>query len=415
MKKKFSLNLLDFVPFLNFPKAVFLLSLVYYVTISLFNGKSILSPSGLHYFNFLADAFLHGQLYFRLTPPTTHDLIFFNGNIYAYWPPFPAILLMPFVAIFGINFSDILFTIFLGSLNVSLFSILITELNQKNVISLDRMKQAMIVIFFALGTVYVTMVPLGRVWFTSSVVSIFCILLAYIATVKYDGYWAFLLTGIAISAAFTTRMHLFLVGIWPAWYLLSRNWNLPKQKLLKLIFVGLLPLIISGLLIFYYNYARFGNIFDLGYAYHNMGEIFRADYMKYGGFNLHYVPINLYYQYIAYPFLMKDMSNFFMGGSLFLLSPVFFAVFSAFKDNDKKISNFVLVVTIFLTNIPILLLMGTGFVQFGPRYTLDFIIPLLILTAIGMKYWNNRILFLSTLISIFQYTVGLFLLMKAVG
>jgi hypothetical protein len=399
----------------NLPVFTIAIALIFYLVFSIFGNDSIFSVSEYPYFNYLADAFLHGQFHFRLVPPSTHDLVLLNNKIYAYWPPFPAILLMPFVAIFGVNFSDILFTAFLGSLNISLFSILITELNKKNVISLDRMKQALIVIFFAFGTVYVTMVPLGMVWFTSSVVSIFCILLAYIAAVKYDGFLAFLLTGIAISAAFTTRMHLFLVGIWPAWYLLSKNWNLPKKNLLKLIFVGLFPLIISGLFIFYYNYARFGNIFDLGYAYHNMGELFRADYIKYGGFNLHYVPINLYYQYIAYPFLMKDMSNFFMGGSLFLLSPVFFAVFWAFKDKDRKISNILLLATIILTNIPILLLMGTGFVQFGPRYTLDFIVPLLILTAIGIKYWNNRILFLLTLISIFQYTVGLLLLMKAVG
>ena len=404
-----------FINNLTSPISFFIISFFIYLLFAIMGNVSILEPSGLHYFNFLADAFLHGQFHFRVIPPSIHDLILFDNKIYAYWPPFPAILLMPFVAFFGVNFSDILLTIFLGSINVSLFSILITELNKKNVISLDRIKRAMIVIFFAFGTVYVTMVPLGRVWFTSSVVSIFCILLAYIATVKYDGYWAFLLTGIAISAAFTTRMHLFLVGIWPAWYLLSRNWNLPKQKLMKLIFVGLLPLIISGLLIFYYNYARFGNIFDLGYAYHNMAELFRADYVMYGGFNIHYIPINIYYQYIAYPFLTKDMSNFFMGGSLFLLSPVFIACFWAFNEKERKISNLLLVATIFLTNIPILLLMGTGWVQFGPRYTLDFIIPLLILTAIGMKYWNNRILFLLTLISIFQYTVGLFLLMKAVG
>jgi len=146
-----------------------------------------------------------------------------------------------------------------------------------------------------------------------------------------------------------------------------------------------------------------------------MSEIFRTDYAKYGGFNVHYIPINIYYQYIAYPFLEKDMSDFFMGGSLFLLSPVFFACFWAFKDKDKKISNLILLTTIFFTNIPILLLMGTGYVQFGPRYTLDFIVPIMVLTAIGVKYWNNRIIFLLTLISIFHYFVGLFLLMKAVG
>jgi hypothetical protein len=405
--------LLKLINFFNNPIKAFCFSFIIYLIFAIYGNDSIFKPSGLHYFNYLADAFLHDQFHFRLEPPTTHDLVLFDNKIYAYWPPFPAILLMPFVAIFGVNFSDILFTVILGSINVGLFSFFLKELNRKKIISLDSVKQILLVIFFAFGTVYLTMVPQGMVWFTSSVISIFCILLAYIASVKYHGYWAFLLTGIAISAAFTSRMHLFLVGIWPAWYLLSKNWKLPKQKFIKLIFVGLLPLIVSGLFIFYYNYARFGNIFDLGYAYHNMGEIFRADYMKYGGFNLHYVPINLYYQYIAYPFLMKDMSNFFMGGSLFLLSPVFFACFWAFKD--KKFSNFVLLTTIFLTNIPILLLMGTGWIQFGPRYTLDYIVPLLILTAIGIKYWNNRILFLLTLISIFQYTVGLLLLMKAVG
>jgi hypothetical protein len=256
------------------------------------------------------------------------------------------------------------------------------------------------------------MVPLGRVWFTSSVVSVFCVLLAYIATVKYEGFWAFFLTGIAISAAFLTRMHLFLVGIWPAWYLLHKYWKLPPKKFISFIVAGLLPLVITGAFVFYYNYARFGNIFDLGYAYHNMSELFRADYVKYGGFNVHYIPINIYYQYIAYPFLAKDTLNFFMGGSLFLLSPVFFAIFWAFKDKNKRISNFVLLVTIFLTNVPILLLMGTGWIQFGPRYTLDFIVPLLILTALGLKYWDNRIIFLLTLLSIFQYIFGLILLMK---
>lgn len=394
---------------------IFIFCLIIYLILGLLGNKSILTPSGFHYFNYLADAFLHGQFNFRLTPPTMHDLIFFDNKIFAYWPPFPAILLMPFVAIFGVNFSDILFTVFLGSLNVSLFSILLSELNKKNIIRLDRVKSGLLVIFFTFGTVYLTMVPLGRVWFTSSVVGVFCILLAYIATVKYEGFWAFFLTGIAISAAFLTRMHLFLVGIWPAWYLLHKYWKLSPKKLISFILAGLFPLLITGLFVFYYNYARFGNIFDLGYAYHNMSEIFRTDYAKYGGFNVHYIPINIYYQYIAYPFLEKDMSDFFMGGSLFLLSPVFFACFWAFKDKDKKISNLILLTTIFFTNIPILLLMGTGYVQFGPRYTLDFIVPIMVLTAIGVKYWNNRIIFLLTLISIFHYFVGLFLLMKAVG
>src|SRR5918911_897732 len=63
------------------------------------------------YFNYLADAFLHGQLYLRLTPPTVGDLVWFHGRYYLYWSPLPALLLLPFVAIFGVGFPDIPFTL----------------------------------------------------------------------------------------------------------------------------------------------------------------------------------------------------------------------------------------------------------------------------------------------------------------
>src|SRR5262245_16732840 len=42
------------------------------------------------YYNYLADALLHGQLYLRLPPRSTHDLSIFEGHLYLYWPPMPA-------------------------------------------------------------------------------------------------------------------------------------------------------------------------------------------------------------------------------------------------------------------------------------------------------------------------------------
>ena len=70
------------------------------------------------YYNYLADALLHGQIDLRVLPPTTADLSLFHGRYYLYWPPLPAILLMPFVALFGVHFSDVAFTIALGAANV---------------------------------------------------------------------------------------------------------------------------------------------------------------------------------------------------------------------------------------------------------------------------------------------------------
>jgi len=410
LKKTTSESIKRIVYLFTSPVFTFFITLLVYSILSNIRYTSIFDQSPYPYFNYLADAYIHGQFHFRLEPPSLHDLIVLNDKIYAYWPPFPAIILMPFVAIFGVNFSDVLFNIILGSVNAALFSILLNELNKKNIISIDQIKHALLVIFFAFGTVYITVVPLGKVWFTSHVVSIFCVLLMFISSVKYEGAKAFIFTGIAISAAFATRMHLFLLGIWPAWYLLSKNWYKSSKKTITLTILGLAPPLITGFLIFYYNYVRFGSIFDLGYSFHNMSFFFREDFLKYGGFNLHYIPINIYYQYIAYPFILKNLENIFMGGSLFLLSPLFFGVFWSLKDLRKKISNLMLLFTIFITNIPILLLMGTGWEQFGPRYTLDFIVPLMILTAIGIKDWKNLTVFLLSLISIIQYLIGVYLL-----
>jgi hypothetical protein len=50
--------------------------------------------------------------------------------------------------------------------------------------------------------------------------------------------------------------------------------------------------------------------------------------------------------------------------------------------------------------------MGTGWVQFGPRYTLDFMVPLLMLTALGIKSWPRCVIGLVVLISIVHYVLG---------
>ena len=135
-----------------------------------------------------------------------------------------------------------------------------------------------------------------------------------------------------------------------------------------------------------------------------MADFFRADYEKYGYFNLHYVLINLYYQYIFYPLPFRQESA--MGGSLFLMSPLFFAAMTALWKPREKMLVWALLGSIFVTNIPILLCMGTGFVQYGPRYTLDFTVPLLLLTALGMQRWHPAISALLATISAATYIVG---------
>ena len=384
------------------PQVAFLLALVIYFLLSILGGNPF-RARGAAYFNYLADAFLHGQLHLRLLPDYLHDLSVFNGRYYLYGPPMPAILLMPLVALFGVNFSDVLFNLLVASANVAVVAALLRAVDRAGVITINAERRGMLVLFFAFGTVHMVLAPFGRVWFTAQLVGFFLVGLAYLSAIELRGSASFIVTGVLMGCAMLTRNHLLLTGIWPAYYLISRYWN-DRPRLYLHMAAGLLPVLVMGLLFLNYNYARFGDPFELGIRYHQMADVFVEDYQKYGTFNLYYVPINFFYQYIAYPFPLREETL--MGGSLFLLSPVFFYVFKGVANGHRTPSIWFLVLSILATSIPILLLMGTGWVQYGPRYTLDFTIPLLMLTAVGVQGASRGFLILLTALSILQYIPG---------
>lgn len=260
-------------------------------------------------------------------------------------------------------------------------------------------------LFFALGTVHVTLASFGRVWFTSQIVAFGCVAAAYLAALSLEGRRAFVWTGVAIAAATLTRSHLFLAGIWPFVYLALRQRPSGWRRVTHHILIGLLPIVAAAGLLGLYNWSRFGNPLDNGIAYHQMAEMFVADYRQYGYFNLHYIPVNLFFQYLAYPLPYNALT--FMGGGLFWLSPLFIAAFTGLVHGRPRWLVWTLILTIGLVATPILLLMGTGWEQFGPRYTLDFTLPLLMLTALGMQRWPLWLVRLLVLLSILQYAIGL--------
>jgi hypothetical protein len=387
------------------PTMAMLLSLEVYAIFALWLGQPH-SPDSAPYYNYLADAFLHGQTHLRLTPGNTKDLIWFAGQYYLYWPPLPAILVMPFVAIFGVDFSDVLFTLVLASFNVALVAQVLRLACFRRVIRLNRMQRGLLVLFFALGTVHFTLAPYGRVWSTGQEVAFAAAALAYVAALGNTGARAFFWCGVATGCAFLTRSHVAFASIWPLWYLVQQSRPLGNRELVRCCLLGAVPFLAALGITGAYDWVRFGSPFDNGYAYHLMDPVFRSDFQTYGLFNLHYIPANLYYQYIFYPLPIREDSA--QGGSLFLLSPVFLAAFWGIAAQRRTLSTWILVATIMLVNVPILLLMGTGWIQFGPRYTLDFTLPLLLLTAMGIRHWRFGATFALTAISVAHYLIGTF-------
>lgn len=378
-------------------------AIVVYAAIAAYHG-GIWQASKYAYFNYLADAFLHGQLHLLSKPVSTHDLSFVAGKYYLYWPPFPAVVLIPFVALGGLHFSDILFTVAIGGLNVTLVSMLLRQACAQRIIRLTSAQRGLLVLTFALGSTHLTLAPYGRVWYTAQLIGFACVALAYLAAISLSGWRAFALAGAAVGCALLTRNHLVLTGLWPALYLLQRHWSLPPRRVLGYTLAGLAPVLLAIGLLGGYNWLRFGSALDNGLEYHRMSPFFRADYERYGAFNLHYLPTNLFYQFIAYPFPLRQASA--LGGSLFLLTPAFCAALWAVISARPRWSALTLGATVLLVAIPILLLMGTGWRQFGPRYTLDFTVPLLLLTALSIRRWPIWLLAALTLAAVVQYSIG---------
>lgn len=362
------------------------------------------TPSSYAYFTFLADAFLHGQLHLRLLPDSPVDLSTYDGKVFLYWPPFPAVVSMPLVALFGLQTSDVAMTVVLGAANVALVAALLRSAVARRVVRLTRAQRGWLVLFFAFGTVHFTLAPFGRVWFTAQVIGFCCLALAYWAAIHLRSISAFALAGAAVGAAFLTRNHLLFAGLWPAAYLLHAHRAEPRGRLAAYVLAGLVPVAAAIGLLLLYNDLRFGSPLENGLQYHKPGGDFQTNMDRYGAFSLHYLPTNFYYQYLYHPLPYREGSH--MGGGLFWMSPVFLAAALAFVGQRARWSAGLLTASCALVAVPILLLMGTGYVQFGPRYTLDFTVPLLLLTAMGLRRAPRVALPIAVALAMVQYTVG---------
>lgn len=376
-------------------------ALLVYAAFALWHGD----PHGVSpfpYYQYLADAFLHGQTSLRLSPPDIHDLSVVDGKLYLYWGPFPAVLLMPWVALWGVGFSDVGFTVALGALNVALVAVLLRSAVAGRWIRLSRWQRGALVTCFAFGTVHLTLAPFGRVWFTGQLVGFAALGLAYLAAIRLRGAPAAFATGLALAAALATRYHLLLAGVWPAWVLLAREPAGAWGRRLRLLGLGALPALASLALLAVYDRVRFGSALETGIRFHRMGGFFVEDFSRYGPFHLHYLPRNVLFELVSYPLPLHAGSL--HGGGLFWMTPVFLAAFWA--RGRPRGSARALVLSIVLTAVPILLVMGTGFVQWGPRYTLDFTVPLLLLTAMGLVRWRPAWVAVALALSLGVYLVG---------
>ena len=347
-------------------------------------------PPGQNHFVFLADAFLHGKLGLSGAGTALAELVIHQGNYYVVYPPMPAILLMPFVAVFGTSFDQGLLSIILASIGVSAIWLMLAK------IGVNKRKALWLAALFGFGTCFWFIAAVGSSWYIEHVSAVLFLTSAIILTLyrKKDFF-----VGLLLGCATLSRLPVVLS--FPFFLLLiyerSTTWK-PRFKQAAFFLLGLaIPVALNAI----YNFARYGSFFDVGYFL--IPGLQEDPFYQQGIFSLSYIPRHIYAIFFQGPIYLDFFPYFkpsWMGLGLFFTTPAFIYVFKGPWDKlSKKAALAVLCI------LPPLITHGVvGFTQFGYRFSLDFAPFLMLLTSKGMREelgWSEKTLIaLSILVNL---------------
>jgi len=350
---------------------------------------------GDHYV-YLARHLVQGQLSVDDIPRLYPDVITWQGHKYLPFGPLPSILLIPALPVLSL----------LGSNGIALASDLFTALNILLMWRIlghmgirDERRRWVLLLLFG-GTVYFVAMFAGTSWYFAHIVTTTFLLLAVSEALGKKRMW---LAGLFLGMAGMTRLTalfalpFFLWLIWrpvetPAPNEEGTISRAASTGHLWLQYVALLaPLAGCVALLGAYNYLRFGDPLQNGYALATLSDVVLAQARAHGIFSLVHVPKNLFMLLlqgpVAYPSENAPVlqppyvepSTWGMG--IFFTTP---ALIYIFKARIKEPLVQACWLAVFFVMIPIITYYGVGWVQFGYRYALDFIPFLILLAALAL-------------------------------
>jgi hypothetical protein len=349
---------------------------VYWLAQWLHTGE-LFAQSRWPYYVYYARALLEGQLHFSVLPPAALDLAVYQGRHYLYHPPFPSLLLLPLVAAGGLDVPDRFVALLLGGANGALFHRLLAALDREGIARSGERDRLLLCALFLFGTAHCYLAITANHWELSHLVCIGLVLLALRAAL--DG--RLVLAALCYAGVLWTRSHVVLSSVAALLFFLEaqrRRGAQPAASLRRLLpaaAVGALAL----LLLLLFDAARFGDPFESGTSHQRMHEMFRADFERYGLFDVAYLPRNLAALLLATPrpsesFPFLEFSP--QGLSIFLATPFYLYLLRSLRRATRR-EALLLWTGVLPALLPVLLTIGTGALQFGHRYSAD-LQPLLI-------------------------------------
>jgi len=369
-------------------KPALALTVVFYILFAVTFGNRLVKRSEDNHFVYLADSFLHKQLNLTRSPPHGNDWVRYNDKWYVSFPPLPAILMMPGVKIWGYNFNDRLFTFFFTPLPILFLFLSLEYLRRQRRVSTTRRENLGLSALFGMGTVYYFVAVQGTVWFTAQVVG--AAFLSMYIYFSWDGRRP-LLAGLMIALAFLSRtpmlfaFPLFVIEVMkdrekPAriygWAAALFEWKHLRKLLLFAVFPA--AIVIFAMVI---NNMRFDSPFEFGHRHLNV--LWTSKFSKWGLFNYHFLARNLACMFTLLPWLSRvppyiTISN--HGLALWVTTPVLLYLL---WPRVKGGLHTTLWITVLCVAALSLFYQNTGWVQFGYRFSVDYMLFLVILLAVG--------------------------------
>lgn len=320
------------------------------------------------------------------------DTALYNNHYYVYFGILPALILfLPFHIITGTFLKTSVVVLLFSVLSAIMLALIIEYIFKKHFSKLPfkMLVFSEISILFGSFLIWINIAP--RFYEMVNVAGLYFSLqgIYLFLTIKKGGELSFKKLGLGalcLALAVACRPTTLIASI----IIIPIIWNLFKQKkankkeVLKLILVVMIPYIVVGLLLMYYNYIRFGSIFEFGAKYQLTMNDMRnlknrlitipAGFI-YNLFNLPsfigefpFMQVNSNIPEIFAYYYVEDMP-----GGVFILAPIAFAVFGIKKflktSKNTELKNLVVVILAVGIILNIIIVMQGGSTG---RYLLDF-------------------------------------------
>lgn len=358
-------------------------------------GISLARHSLAPHFIYLAEAFLHGHLDLIHVPDPPYDMTPFAGRWYVSFPPLPALLMLPLVALRGLAVSDIAFSVVVGAIDVALFWLVLQRLEMG-----DWRWEIGLCVLLGLGTPLWYCAALGSVWYTAHVVAVGCLCLYALEALGRNRP---LVAGLCLGLGFLARAPVLLACPLSLVLGLQQRQGLwERVRFLLLLALGMAPALLFQAA---YNWARFGNPLEFGYRWMNSPGPLAERQAGWGQFSLHFLPENLYTLLVRPP--LVSLAPFRVepdpwGMGLLLTCPALLLAETRFLGRNR-VSGLCLGLwlSIALVQLPSLLYFNTGSYQFGYRFALDWLPLGILLVALGtgrrLHRWSKALIAVSVL------------------